>query len=204
MDGRNIFKKPGVNLEGFFMSEQKPARVISIAGDSNGPSRVERDALELKIAELTGAAEYLAQTIAISQGHIERLEKEIDDNRRLKAQAEAELRAQEEVNASKRREAHALETEIKKHEAAISHHQDSIRTLAETLDIAEHRYKQAIEAYQSETESKLKAIRQDYDTEKERLQIELENHRNQIQAEMKILTEEMEQNRKKQHRALEI
>lgn len=186
------------------MSDHKQARVISIAGESNGPSKAERDALELKIAELTGAAEYLAQTIAISQGHIDRLEKEIDDHHRAKAQAEAELRAQEEINAHKRRETHALETEIKKHEATISHQQDSIRTLAETLDIAEHRYKQAIEAYQSETESKLKAIRHDYDTEKERLNIELENHRNQIQAEMKLLSEEMEQNRKKQQRALEI
>ncbi len=186
------------------MSDHRQARVVSIAGESSGPSKAERDALELRIAELTGAAEYLAQTIAISQGHIDRLEKEIDDHHRHKAQAEAELRAQEEINAHKRRETHALETEIKKHEATINHQQDSIRTLAETLDIAEERYKHAIESYQSETESKLKAIKYEYDTEKERLNIELENHRNQIQAEMKILTEEMEQNRKKQQRALEI
>jgi hypothetical protein len=186
------------------MSEHKQARAISIAANPNGPSKAERDALELKIAELTGAAEYLAQTIAISQGHVERLEKETEDCIRMKVQAEAELRAQEEINVKRRREAHALEAEIKKHEATISHQQESIRTLAETMDIAEMRHKQAIETLQSETETKLKAIKHEYDAEKEKLSIELENHRNKIQAEMKILTEEMEQNRKKQLRALEI
>lgn len=187
------------------MSDQKQARLLTIAANSDGgPTKAERDALELKIAELTGAAEYLAQTIAISQGHIERLEKETEDSIRMKVQAEAELRAQEEINASRRREAHALESEIKKHQATISHQQESIRTLAETMDITERRYKQAIESLQSETDSKLKAIKHDYEAEKEKLSIELENHRNKMQAEAKILTEEMEQNRKKQLRALEI
>ncbi|HYX34384.1 MAG TPA: hypothetical protein VE954_14870 [Oligoflexus sp.] len=186
------------------MSETKPSRILTVAPDSDTPSTSERNALELKIAELTGAAEYLAQTIALSQGHIERLEKETEDCIRMKVQAEAELRAQEEINASRRRETHTLESEIKKQAATINHQQDSLRTLGETLDITERRYKQAIESLQSETDSKAKAIKHDHEAEKEKLSINLENHRNKIQAEMKILSDEMAQNRKKQQRALEI
>ena len=97
---------------------------------------------------------------------MERLEKEVDDIRRLKLQAESELRSQEELNASKRQEVHALEMNVKKNESTISMQQERIRTLAETIEIAEKRSQQAIETFQAETDSKLKAIRHEFETDR--------------------------------------
>jgi len=187
------------------MSDQKPTeRVLTVASDAVALSKAERGALELKIAELTGAAEYLSQTIAMSQGHAERLEKELEDLQRTKEQAESELMTQQEMNVECREEKNRLEMEIKKGEAMISSQQERIRILGETIYTAERRSKHAIESFQNETESKLKAMRQEYETEKERFTIELDSHRNQTYREIKVLTEELEQYRKKQQRALEI
>lgn len=186
------------------MSEHKLPRQHPSVPEQPRPSKTERGALELKITELKGDAEYLAQAIAVSQGQIDRLEKDVEDLHRLKQQAQAELKAQEDLNASKRRETHRLDMEIKKGEATISGQQDRLRILAETIETAERRSKKAIESYALETDSKLKAIKQEFDSEKERLNLDLEAHRNQTHTEMKLITEEMEQNRKKQQRTLEI
>lgn len=187
------------------MSEQLTnTHILTLAGDEEAPGKADRSVLELKIAELTGTAEYLAQTIDISQGYVERLEKEIEDLQRQKQQAKAELDAQEQVNVNMRRDLHHLEMEIKKDEATVINQQERIRILNESIITAEWRSKQAIEAFQEETDSKIKAIKNDFEGERDRYITELEGHRNQIQAEMKQLTEEAQQARKKQHRAFEI
>ena len=187
------------------MSEQKlNGRILSIAVDNEGPSKTERGALELKIAELTGAAEYLSETISLSQGHAERLEKDVEDIQRHKQQAEVELKAQEVLNGNMSREIHRLEMEIKKNEATISSQQERVRIMAETIDRAERRSKQAIEAFHDETDSKLKSIKHEYEAERERYTIDLETHRNQSLAEMKQLNEELDMSRRKQLRSFEL
>ncbi|MCX6128068.1 MAG: hypothetical protein NTX25_03270, partial [Proteobacteria bacterium] len=187
------------------MSEHRPYdRSLSISIDQKKPSKAEIDALELKIVELTGVAEYIAQKIAISQVNSERLEKEVEDFRRVRQQIETDIRAQEELIANKRRETHELEIEIKKHEMTISGQQEQTRTLAETIAIAEKRSRQAIEDFQAETDEKIRAIKHEFESERERINIGFEVHRNQAQAEMKQFNEEMAQTRKKQERAREI
>ncbi len=180
------------------------ARALNMVTDPIGADKTERDALALKITELTGIAEYLAQTIAISQGQVERLEKEVEDFQRHRQQAELQLQAQETENATKRQEIHVLEMTVKKNEATIITQQERIRNLAETIEIAERRSKQAIETFQAEANGKFKAIQHEFETEKERLILELDTYHSQTQMDMKLLSEELEQNRKKQHRALEI
>lgn len=161
-------------------------------------------ALELKVTKLTAEAESLAQRIAVAQGQSERLEKQTEDYRRLKQQAEAESLSLEELNADKRRDVHRLEMEVKVNEAAISHQQERAHTLAETIEIAEKRNRQSIESAQAELDLKLKGIRHEFDLEKERLTLDLTSHRTLIQNEMRDISEEWEQIRKKQQRILEI
>lgn len=172
--------------------------------DAGSPSRSELHALELRIAELTGVAEFLAQKISLSQGHIERLERDIEDSRRLKAQAEAELQAQEEIHSTRRRAVQKLEAEIERHESTINNQQERIRTLAETIDIADKRSKQVIDSIQAETNDKLKVLQQEFEAERERIRITLEVQRNETQAEIRQFTEDLHAARKKQLRALEI
>lgn len=186
------------------MTEHKAQPGLSLEFDSNASLKSERHAMELKVAELSAAAESFAQRIAIAQGQMERLDKQVEDYRRFKQQAEVEFQSIEQLNAERRREIHKLDMEIKVNEAAIGNQQERAHTLAETIEIAEKRNRQIIDASQAETDLKLKGIRHEFDLERERLTIDLTNHRNRIQTEMQEISEEWEQIRKKQQRTLEI
>ena len=188
------------------MTEHKAlGHAVSLSAEEDRLDQTtERNARELKLAELTGEIEFLSQAIALSQGQSERLNKEVEDCKRLQQQAEIEFQERQKLSADKRQEINALEIDIKKNEACILSQEERIRTLFESVEIAEQRSKQSIEAIQVETGSKIKAIHQSLEAEKERLSVELNSHRSQTQMEMKQLTEEILQNRKKQERALEV
>lgn len=187
------------------MTDSKsPSAANSQPSSQDAWTKSERGALELRIAELTGVAEHLTQTITISQRHAERLEKEVEDLRRMQQLSLADYKAQEELNAQKRQELHILTMELKKCESVIIGQQERIRATAETIEIGEKNSKQMVQALQAECHEKMRAIRQEFDSERERLNIELEVHTRETEVAIKQLREELAQTRKKEQRALEI
>ncbi len=186
------------------MADHKVQAPFSITLDDVQSSKSALAALELKIAEQTGLAEYMSQKIANSQGQVERLEKDVEDLRRLKLQAEIDLHAHEELNTQKRREQQTLQLELQKQETTLKHQQELIRSFTEAIEVAESRSYQAVESAHAAADEKVKSIQNDVALERDRLNIELEAHRTHTQEEIQRHTEEMIQARKKQLRALEI
>lgn len=186
------------------MAERKAQAHFRIAGGDALTPNPELDAAERRIADLTGTAEHLSLTIANHQRHVERLEREVEDFRRLRQQAETEFHTQEAARVARRKELQELEVDIQKCEALISTQQERLRALAETVEVAELRSRQSVADLQADTSDKLKAIEHEFGAKKERLAAELEAHRAQTQIDIKQLDEEVSQNRKSQLRALEI
>jgi hypothetical protein len=185
------------------MAERKAQAHFRIAGGDALTPNPELDAVERKIAELTGTAEHLSLTIANHQRHVERLEREVEDFRRLKQQAETEFHTQEAARVARRKELQELEVDIQKCEALISTQQERLRALAETVEVAEQRSKQIVADLQADSNDKLKAIEHEFDAKKELLSAELESYRAQTQSDIKQLGEDVSQSRKRQMRALE-